>query len=413
VRALAGVDSEKVAKCLLQSIEEDKIDKVAEGAARVLGGLKSDDAADVVCKAAKAPKGTPARQILLLETLGRIQNPKILPTLMTLLKNKDRRYQILGMEGLANLRAPEAEVITLLKEPALQDKDFGLQISAVAALAQTPHKDSIPILLELIKVPGRIQETAVRGLMLLTGQALGEDVGAWTAWWQKEGKGFALDLEAIKAKPWKDVRLEKAEGEYDFYGIKLRAKRVVFIIDKSGSMAQGDYPRRIDGVKAELTRLVQAIDQTVRFNIIFYSHEILHWKGYKLQAADEAAKKNAAGFIRIANPDGATHTDEVMERAFRTMVGPERVEAICLLTDGAPFRNNAFLDMAEVAAKIRALNRFEKVQIHTIGCFTGAAEAGKGDLGEPSRAELVAFLQRVAAENDGGFQEVKGEVKVN
>ncbi len=112
-------------------------------------------------------------------------------------------------------------------------------------------------------------------------------------------------------------------------------------------------------------------------------------------------------YIKSIQPRGATFTDEVMEKSFRFIVGKQGVETVCLLTDGAPFRND-YLDMNMVAAKIRKANRFCKARINTIGCFTGAAVQNKGMPGEPPRAELVGFLQRIATENNGVFKEIQG-----
>jgi len=412
VSGLAGIDEAKAARLLAEHISEDDSDEVAARAAETLAAFKSDEAADEVCKAASRFKGPDAREVLLLETLGRIQNAKILPALMKLAKHKDRRYRILALEGLAHLRVADADVVEAIEKSAKQDEDFGERLSAVTALAQTPHAAAIPLLVAAARTPGRIRETALRGLMLLTGQALGEAPEAWETWWKKNSATFAVDAGAVRGKKLADIQLGVPLGAYEFYGIKIYARRVLFLIDKSGSMAQGDYPCRIDGVKAELTRLVDSLDESVQFNLIFFSHLIRHWKGMKLQPADAANKKNAKAFIQIVKPDGATHTDEVMEKAFRAMVGPEGVETICLLTDGAPFRNGKFLDMEAVAARIRELNRFARVQIHTFGCFTGAAEAARGMMGEPPRDQLVGFLKKVATENAGDFQEIQGAVKV-
>lgn len=401
VRSLKDADCGKAADCLGDFILKDNSDIVANAAVEVLGGFKSDGAAETVAKELKK-RGGEARDLLYCEAAARVNNPLLLSEFLKLAKQKDRRFVILALEGLGQLRQPSAEATAVLIEAAKQDKDYGLRITAVTSLAQTPMPGAVAELAELAAaVPGCVRETALRGLTLLTGQNFGADLAAWQKWVAGAGKNFQPDPAALAGRRLESVTINGLDYR-DFYGINLAGKRVLFVLDKSGSMDEGTTVKRIDGVKAELNRFVGILDESVGFNMIFFSNEINFWKGKLLLQGSDKNKVSALAFIKATRPGGSTFTDTAMQRAFKEVVVPQQVEELVLLTDGIPFRNGAAIDPDTVAQLIKELNRFQKVRVHTVGCFAGASDRGANS----EHDQLSKFLARIAAENWGVFKEV-------
>lgn len=402
---VAGHDSKKAAALFIDVMLTDTAVSVAMRARDALGLFKSDEAVKEVEKKAKKVSSSDQRQLFLLEAFTRMKNPAILKLLMKHAKSKDLKVQLLALEGLGNLREPDEKVLKVLYPLVGPKTPFSIRVTAIHSLAMIPAAENIPVLITAMKTAGLTREAAARGLILLTNVNFGLDRKKWDEWWQANGKQFKLDEDEVRKKHIRDISVDPKEKESDFYGIPIYSKRILFVIDKSGSMAMGQSPRRIDGVKTELMRLIHDFSEDIHFNMMFFSHNISYWKGKSLWPADKKIKINAAGYVKIVKPEGATFTDEAMKAAFRFIVEKEQVETVFLLTDGAPF-NRDYLPMEPIRQEIAGLNRFVKARIHTIGCFTGAAE--QPNRGEPTRADLTNFLKGIAKDNDGMFKELVG-----
>jgi len=412
-----GHDHLEAATILLDHLLTDKSEMVLRSAVNVLMGFKSDAAAELLCKRAMEGGGDRTRFRYLLLVIGRMQNPKVVPTLLHFCEDKEMRHVVLAIEGLGLQRVASPEVIEKLQALADEKQEFVIRLSAYTSLAHIPDKRVIPVLITGLKTEGRIAEVAARGLLLLTGKHKGLSHREWDLWWRDEGEAFVLDAEAARQKKLEDVPLEKPEKGSVFYGIPLYAKRVLFVLDKSGSMLVGAPQTRWESLKTELVRFINEMQEDVRFNIIFFSDEIDTWKGSGLQEASQKNKASAIKFVEEIeiNPRGMTHTDEAMDQAFKKFVKKKEVETILLFTDGLPTRlgkdkktnrmQGEGIPLDKIFQQILEDNRYEKVRIHTIGCFTegGGAPALPAEV----RKALRDFLEAIAKTHDGQFLEVK------
>lgn len=180
LEAFLGADDPRSAKLLLVHLLQDKAPLVMLQAADILATYKSDKAVKLVADAASAPQQQEERRFLLVETLGRMQNPPlVLKALLGFAALKDKQYILLALKGFEQQRTPDPKVIQLLKFYAMEGQDYPLRLTAVRALAQMPHKDAVPLLIEAAATEGRIRETAIKGLKLLTGEAFGMNPETW------------------------------------------------------------------------------------------------------------------------------------------------------------------------------------------------------------------------------------------
>ncbi|KAM6059915.1 inter-alpha-trypsin inhibitor heavy chain H4 [Theristicus caerulescens] len=113
-------------------------------------------------------------------------------------------------------------------------------------------------------------------------------------------------------------------------------KNVIFVIDRSGSMAG----RKIEQTRDALLKILQDLRPEDYFGFITFSSKVAEWKSSLLQATAENVA-SAAGFVQTLSARGGTDINcalltavSVLDKAERL---PERsVSMIILLTDGQP-----------------------------------------------------------------------------
>jgi len=163
-------------------------------------------------------------------------------------------------------------------------------------------------------------------------------------------------------------------GGTNFFGVGGVAGKIVFVVDRSGSMTDS-----IMYVKYELKRSIGVLKPNQQFFVIFYSSgppQMMPVR--KLLPATEANKQSAYEFIDNIVPIGQTDPDEALTQGFR--LNPE---LIYLLTDGE-------FDKKTVG-HIDRLNGGKKVTVNTI-CFIY------------SNGE--AILMEIAGKNNGTYKYV-------
>ncbi|MBN2584176.1 MAG: VWA domain-containing protein [Planctomycetes bacterium] len=169
-------------------------------------------------------------------------------------------------------------------------------------------------------------------------------------------------------------------GDAGFFGVGGVASKIVFVVDRSGSMTDS-----IMYVKHELKRSIGVLKPNQQFFVIFYSSGPPKMMPVRqLLPATEANKQAAYEFIDNIVPIGQTDPKDSLTEAFK--LGPE---LIYLLTDGEFDK--------EIVGHIEKLNRGKQVTVNTI-CFIYSN-------GEP-------ILMEIANKNNGTYKYV-GEDDLN
>lgn len=332
-------------------------------------------------------------------------------------KEKDPRAQAAMIEALGRLKDREAvpEIAAVLRNKAA---DGPVKVAAVAALGAIGDPACVEPLIEALRdADGRLRDDANAGLVSLTGVDKHGDYKTWKDW-------YAQNREALlSGKYEKPARSDKGrETGTTFYGVPIRSKRLVFILDRSGSMAEpaewkpdggtasgpGNMPkpekigdRKIDVAKYELKRAILGLPEDARFNVIFFSHDYMIWLEDVLEPATPANKKKALEFVEKLDPEGQTNIFDSLEKGFliQDLKDPRvkkdvelgtfktGVDTIYLMSDGAPNRGRV-TEPGAICAKVREMNRERKVVIHCIAV---------GRTADPE------FMKRLAEENGGAF----------
>lgn len=173
-----------------------------------------------------------------------------------------------------------------------------------------------------------------------------------------------------------DPRTGLPRPSTSFYGIQTRSKRVLYILDVSGSMSfeqaktNGKLP--IQTAKEELTQSIRSLPEDAVFNIVFFSSEVFAWKEKPVKA-DKAGKTEASAWIAAREAVGATNIFDAIEKGFQ-LAGrgthdkrySVAVDTIFFLSDGRANRGR-LVEPAQIVAETRRLNSEQKLKIHCVG----------------------------------------------
>ncbi len=243
---------------------------------------------------------------------------------------------------------------------------------------------------------------------------LEQQVAALTRQLAEANRGAAA-LRDDKRALAEQVSRARADAENRFAGIALTGKRVVFLVDMSGSMELVDdntpAPDKWVGVRQTLAKIMKSLPDLEKFQVILFSNQVSYPLGKDGQWLDfdrvTSTGRVAETLARI-KPRGNTNMYAGFEAAFRYRA--QGLDTVYVLSDGLP-NIGAGLD-PEAARRLSETERGEilgkhirrvlkgqwnpaqpgrpRVRINAIGFFYESPDVG-------------AFLWALARENDGSF----------
>ena len=359
-------------------------------------------------------------------------------------KEKHGMVRAACIDGLLTRRAT-SEKATFLA--ALKDEVWEVRAAAIDAIDSLECKgpDVIEALIETLVVEdGRLRGDLEAVLHRLTGMRFFADGLLWRKWWADNKEKFAADAppkaDAEKGDGGPTVSSgdlgapvvehgPKKDAKADFYGIQTFSNRIVFVLDRSGSMNEksgtppvkpggpvvtggghkggqddpGGGPEgdtKLDAARWELKKAIMGLASDVKFTLIFYHNGVDIWKP-DLQAANRANKKESLEYVWDLPAQGSTNISDALKRAFEIgMPAPGEVQdaaygkrrdvpdTIFLLSDGSPCSpDGKILPTGPILEDVRKWNKLRRVVIHTIG------------IGQDNRG----FMQALAKENGGTY----------
>lgn len=206
----------------------------------------------------------------------------------------------------------------------------------------------------------------------------------------------------------------RAAAENRFAGIALTGRRVVFLVDMSGSMDLVDEntraPTKWTDVRNTVARLMRSMADLEKFQVIVFAEkaEFLfageEWVNYDPQSSPERVLRALAG----VQPKGGTDMYAALQTAFRMRA--KGLDTIYLLSDGLPNLGEGLasnlvntvkdVERSDILARYirktlrtdwnRPLAGRPRVRINAVGFFYESPDVG-------------AFLWALARENDGSF----------
>ena len=335
-----------------------------------------------------------------------------------------------ALEALAALGAQEVVDPAIA---ALADEVWQVRSSAIGALGKVRAKRSIPALIDRMALEeGRLVVDIGVSLAELTARDFGARVDSWRGFWTTFSDRFEMptdeQLAKMRERQAENRLLYKPENVSSYHGIETPSRRMIFVIDVSGSMEaevverdrfkDGGYPsfQRMEIVKTELMRTIETLESYVEFNVFSYATEVDSWKK-ELVKANVLNKKSALDYVRKLKAIGGNSQEDLasvglsgsanlgagktntfggLMRALGVTDGDRNkarrqeyavaVDTIFFLSDGRPTVGE-FVDPNDIRREVRFVNELRKVVIHTIA------------IGEFQKE----FMRQLAEENGGVF----------
>jgi hypothetical protein len=272
---------------------------------------------------------------------------------------------------------------SLLKMTKLKcfDDTFACRRAIVQAIIPIRLPEAVEALIALLpKVDGEVRADIVRRLAAISGQAQLTDGKVWQKWWEKSRE--SLKFPASDAKT--PFAADEAAAGPSYYGLAIHARRMVFVIDISGSM-EG---LRLAAAKRELAQAIDGLPENAAFGIVAFSTKALVWRP-NLVPASQNAKQAAKSFVYTLRAGGVTAAYDALEAAFRF-----DAEAVYFLSDGQP-NAGKIPAPAAIASAITQANRARRISVYAIGIAPGLP-------GSP----LDVFLKTLAEQNFGVYRRV-------
>ncbi len=228
-------------------------------------------------------------------------------------------------------------------------------------------------------------------LFQLTGQDFGDDPEKWKAWLTAQGANIPWKMlprsdyaEFLKLqKLLKPLDDDPALNMASFYGLEIRGKGALFILDVSGSMSRDDRIGKLKGQMSNLLTALQNKSANLRYGILTFGAGVdscFSARGMALN--DEKNHKQAVQFVDRIQAAGGTPMCGAFSHALTRILPEGSIDTLVFLSDGQPSDGTPamVLDLAQ-----RIHTQF-KVRIH---CISIGEETLPGST-EPSLLKQIA-----------------------
>jgi hypothetical protein len=382
--------------------------RISEAARDALAGMTNADARAAVVKAATQRSSGQAVLCASLAALGGWRaSAQAEEAVLARLETGDLVVQMEAADAAGRLKLVSAvEKLTPMIVLGNRGSHEGAAAAAIHALGQIGDARAIrPLMDQLAIETGRFRRDVGLALRTITGERLPHTSAAWERYW--EAHGAEIEAGAFAPAPPPKEEPEAAtdgEGRESFFGITVYSRRVAFLIDSSESMARpwraelpvanappgvttpiglvanelqplfsqlpGDAHTGAWGFSDQFADLVASIRGTKREGHLFEVGALRKAAPKTADVLMAAAKELGDGSVGtdlftglMTIVEWAPHAAIVGKRGGRRQLAPD---TIYVVTDGMP-NLGAFHETDDLCRAIRALNRYRRVTIHTIG----------------------------------------------
>ena len=329
--------------------------------------------------------------VQMIDLIGQVDRPESEAVLTEWLGHANTSISMLCSESLGRHKFHGAiDAIYGQRERPDYDSYYGFRFNLVKSLALMEHPAAIEYIAALEgTLDGQLSYEISRLLAKVTREDFAGDDQRFQAFLkrseQPEGFFRAAKFSLDRAKEYRKAEPKKLNlaPPRQYYGIDIRAQRVMFIIDQSGSMREPTSSgTRLARAQQELIRAIRELPADTEFAIAAFNTRIRVWRKGLAPATDEQ-KMAAIQYVQRLEHTGDTNTYGALRTA---LTFDDSLEAVFLLTDGRPTAG-PITRHDEIARDILHRNRWRHLNINTIGISVGG------------RTE--SFL-RGLAENSGG-----------
>ncbi len=350
---------------------------------------------------------------LLLKLLGSSPRDEAHAVLIETLDHPDPHVAMVAMDtiGEFEIEAAVNDLAMQIKRPAFEDQ-YAFRFALVRAFARLRCPQSIEWLQRLSDhLQGQLHHEIATRLANVDLRDFDGDRKSYANYREQHRDGELIGPLGLRAKPITPVqpasaitrnglgklqlqdapsesqgKLRLTKGKY--YGIDLDAGRLLFIIDRSGSMREPAYHEtRLQSAKRELIGALEKLTPETEFAIMLFDTEVQSWRNELLPATEENRRK-AIQFVKQITWGNRTNTHGVLSEALQF---DDQLEAVFMLTDGHPTAG-AILQPKAIIRDIVGRNRMRHLKFNTIGIGVN-----------PTTSD---FLKTLANETGGEYRRV-------
>ena len=339
----------------------------------------------------------------LIAALGKFHFEETNETLLKMLKiNTEPEFLIPAIEAISELGyASSIPALINARKNSIYMINYGYRKSVFDALMQFPDKSVIEFFIKTMGENEGLNAVQIEEYLALVTETRQGSAADWKKWWDENKEKVTIKKVTTEEMNKKLLEVKPSGEVKDYYGISLLAKRIVFIVDVSGSMMfKNDKEVRIDVAKRELTFAILNLPEKTCIEVIEFAGLANLWFG-ELKALTKGIKTAIEKKIKGMAAKGGTNTHDSFEKALSLN---DNLEAIYFMSDGAPSLGS-IIDPDELLDQIYRWNRFRKVQIHSIGLVFGMPTPEFASRGyKEDTPKLKNFLSQLAIQNGGQFK---------
>lgn len=323
----------------------------------------------------------------LLYLIGTIDKPESESLLVDVLDAENPGIAMVAADTLGKNKFYGA--IEFLKQQVNRPEyktSYGFRFNLIRSLAQMEHPDAVEFLDNLkTRIDGQLRHEIDKLLAEVTEDHFQGDAERFAEWEQTRQSKVVLKQVGFEPESLQRIKL----GQSQYYGIDIHAKRMMFIIDHSGSMKEyWGGMSRLQRAKSELVRVVRELPPDAEFAILFFETTVRAWRNELVRATDEN-KREAIAFVGRLGFGHRTNTYGALRKSLEF---DDKLEAVYLLTDGLPTTGEIVAQQA-IVTDILHRNRFRHLNFNTIGIAVGGSTA--------------EFLRTLAEQSAGVYCEAK------
>jgi len=311
--------------------------------------------------------------------------------LVTLTEAQDTQVVLAAAAALLEQKQSEALplLVGLAHRPEFQ-RSYGFRRGLVDAVAAVPDKASVDFLIDIVsRFDGQLRFHTAQHLSRLTGQNFGGRPDQWADWWTQHADGFqpaVKKLGAAENDANSVARIPWHEPLPEFCGVPIYAKRVVFVIDRSRSMAsEVNGVSRLNEARYQLTKVVEKLDRYVYFNVFDFHRTVRSFKS-ELVLAEEGNKADARAFLNGLTANGASAKSHALMAG---LLSDPNLEAMYFISDGEGCVSAELLNTRAITVQ----NSIRRTSIFTVGVDCDG--------------ETHEYMQDLALRNGGEFMRIR------
>ncbi|PCJ60273.1 MAG: hypothetical protein COA79_08865 [Planctomycetota bacterium] len=343
----------------------------------------------------------------IFNSLGHFKFPAVVLKINNYLKRARTAETLIPLVEAAGMLQDSSSLPHLFKirKNGLYRVHYGLRKTLFEALIEFPAKEVVPFLIKVLyESQGVIGDQIQQYLSIVTGTVKG-DSKKWQIWLEENKDNFsyrefnAQKKDELLGRTWATDK----EG-VTYYEIPINAKRIVFVVDQSGSMSIGNSENtRMDRAIEEIKAVVGKLPKGYLFEVVAFSTKASVWFR-KLAGVGSKTKIAFDKRMRGLKAGGGTNTFDAFKKAFET---DRNTEAIFFMSDGNPSVGK-IISQTALLAHIKKENRFRKIDINAIGLVFGDIPEKFLKAGYRENVpELEKFMKNVALQNNGKYKMMK------